>query len=380
MKTLNFAALAAIGLLAVGIAVARPTEPDPAGTNPFRVIEVGEMSVARAAHQATPLGSGGILITGGCDDPGCENVLASAEIYDPATRSFRATVEMNTPRDAHVAVGLPDGRALAAGGWTGRGVTAGAELYDPTTGDWTPTSDMTEARMGAVAAPLPDGRVLLAGGATSGSAPLASAEIFDPATMSFSTARPMSAPRTAHAAVVLGDGRVLVTGGRSSRRGPPSRSAEIFDPATGAFEPTGEMTRPRQKHAAALLPDGRIMVVGGSDDHGWDGKHASTEIYDPETGRFSPGPEMRRARFKLRDAVVALPLSPSGAVLVAGGAVRPELYHGGTGNFLRVQGASTGPRMFATATPLPTGEVLILGGYDDRVRPSASAALFFVER
>lgn len=383
MRTSTLAAVTSIGFLVVGIALARPADPEtpgPAEANPFQIVEVGEMSVARAAHQATPLRSGGILITGGCDDPGCENVLASAEIYDPAARSFRAVADMATPRDAHAAATLPDGRVVAAGGWTGRAVTASAEVYDPAKDRWTSAGDMAEARIGAVAAPLPDGRVLLVGGTASSSAPLASAEIFDPATMTFSTVARMSAPRASHAAVVLTDGRVLITGGRSSRGGPPSRSAEIFNPATGTFEPTGEMTVPRHKHAAALLPDGRVMIVGGSDQRDWRGKYSSTEIYGPDTGDFSPGPEMRRARFKLRDAVATLPLSPSGALLVAGGAARPELYHQGEGSFVPVQGESSGPRMFATATLLPTGEVLILGGYDDRVRPSASAALFFVDR
>lgn len=380
MKTSGFAAVTAIGFMVVGIAMAGPTEPAPADANPFQIIEVGEMSVARAAHQATVLGSGGILITGGCDDPGCENVLAAAELYEPATRSFRSVAAMTTPRDAHAAAALPDGRVLVAGGWTGRSMTATAEVYDPSTDRWTAAGEMIEARTGPVAARLPDGRVLIVGGTGGTRAPLASAEVFDPATMTFSTAERMSVPRTSHAAVVLADGRVLITGGRSSRGGSPLRAAEIFDPATGAFESTGEMTLPRHKHAAALLPDGRIMIVGGSDRRDWRGKYSSTEIYDPHTGEFSPGPHMRRARFKLRDAVAAFPLSPSGAVLVAGGAVRPELYHGGEGRFFPVQGRSSGPRMFATATLLSTGEVLILGGYDDRVRPSASAALFFIDR
>lgn len=378
-STIAVAAIAVAVVAVALVAVAGTTESAPANANPFQIVEIGEMSVARAAHQATVLGNGRVLITGGCDDPGCENVLASAEVYDPAAGSFRTVDPMATPRDAHAAAALPDGRVLVAGGWTGRRATATAEVYDPATGRFVAVDDMAEARSDVVAAPLPGGRVLLVGGTTSGVTPLASAEIFDPATSTFSATGRTNVPRTAHIAIPLADGRVLVTGGRSSRRGPALRSAEIFDPVAGAFQPTGDMTVPRQKHAAALLPDGRVLIIGGSDarDARGRGRYSSTEVYDPATGEFSPGPSMQGARFKIRDAVAVL---PSGIVLVAGGAPRPEVHLATEGIFVPVQGELIGPRMFATATLLPTGEAVILGGYDGRIRPSASAWLFHVER
>jgi hypothetical protein len=81
---------------------------------------------------------------------------------------------------------------------------------------------------------------------------------------------------------------------------------------------------------------------------------------------------MRWERHKIRDAVVTF---PSGAVLVAGGAARPELYDPTNRIFVPVEGELSGPQMFASATRLPTGEVLVLGGYDDRIQSSASAWL-----
>jgi hypothetical protein len=132
------------------------------------------------------------------------------------------------------------------------------------------------------------------------------------------------------------------------------------------------MATPRVKHAAALLPDGKVFIIGGSDTRGYSGRFKSTEIYDPETGTFSPGPNLIDGRHKLRDAIVVL---PSGAVLVAGGAKQPELFDPSNGVFIPLEGELSGPQMFATATLLPGEEVLILGGYDEHTRSSASAWL-----
>ncbi len=181
----------------------------------------------------------------------------------------------------------------------------------------------------------------------------------------------MRTPRGSHVAITLDDGRVLVAGGHRAR-GEILRSAEVFDPATGEFRPTGDMAAPRHKHAAAPLADGRVLIIGGSDARDYRGRYMSTEIYDPETGEFAPGPDMRWRRHKIRDAVAVL---PSGAVLVAGGAARAELLDPADGVFVPVDGELSGPQMFATATLLPTGDVLVLGGYDDRIRSSDSAWL-----
>lgn len=353
--------VALVGLLLTAVMALHTKETVSVAAAAPRVELHGKMSVPRAAHQAVLLRRGEVLVTGGCRGRSCQDVLASAELYDTATRSFRPVAGMAVPRASHAAAALPDGRILVSGGWTGERATASAEVYDPVTGRWTTVGEMTEARVSHIAVPLPDGGVLMMGGGA--------ADVFDPVTSTFSPVGPMRINH--YLATRLADGRVLATGGQSAR-GEISPSAEIFDPATGAFHPTGDMAVPRIKHAAALLPDGKVLLIGGSDDRGYRGRFTSTEIYDPTTGVFSPGPEMRWGRHKLRDAVVVL---PSGALVVAGGAARPEIFDPVSRVFVPVEGELSGPQMFATATLLPTGEVLVLGGYDDRIRASASAWL-----
>src|SRR5215475_15889040 len=79
----------------------------------------------------------------------------------------------------------------------------------------------------------------------------------------------------------------------------------------------------RYKQGAALLPDGKVLIAGGSNEIGRQITYSSTEIFDPQTGRFSPGPRMKFPRFKLLSSVVAL---NDGRILLAGGAERPEIY------------------------------------------------------
>lgn len=342
--------------------------PLPAEVPSLAVAQIGAMSVERAAHQATVLETGQVLVTGGCAGQGCDRYHASVELFDPTTQSFQPAPPMSTPRAGHAAASLTDGRVLIVGGWTGQGASASAEVYDPATGQWTVVGEMIDGRESLMAVPLPDGRVLIAGG-SDGVRDLASAEVFDPGTSTFSSVGPMGTNH--YLATALADGRVLLTGGQRAD-GATLRSAEIYDPAWGTFQPAGEMAVARIKHAAALLADGRVLIIGGSDARGYSDRFASTEIYDPGTGAFLPGPDLRRGRHKLRDAVIAL---PGGAVLVAGGAVRLELFDPREQVFVSVEGALSGPQMFATATLLPTGEVLVLGGYDERTRPSAAAWL-----
>jgi Kelch motif len=327
------------------------------------------MTTPRAAHTATLLHSGKVLLAGGCALDGCELDARgrTTEVFDPKTGRFRPGPPLLRPRVGHVAVRLRDGSVLVAGGWTGSEPTATAELYRPGRG-FSRLPSMTTARGGFTASLLPDGRVLIVGG-TDGQRTLHSAELFDPRSRSFRRTGSMLAARAAHAAARLVRARVLITGGSADGR--VLASAEIYDPRTGRFSPTSSMTATRHKHAAVTLRSGFVLVVGGSDHRDFRGRHRSAELYDPRRGRFTRVGRMAEARFKLPDAVVRL---PSGTVLVVGGGRQAEVYDPDRRRFQAVAGTGT-TLSFATATVLPNGRVLVAGGYDDSISVMSRARL-----
>jgi len=81
---------------------------------------VGSMRYARSFHNSVVLPNGQVVIVGGMTRAiGFSNDYAvlPAEIFDPSTETFTALPAMRTPRNYHsVALLLPDGRVLSAGG------------------------------------------------------------------------------------------------------------------------------------------------------------------------------------------------------------------------------------------------------------------------
>ena len=75
----------------------------------------GDLVTARYVHKATLLPNGQVLVAGGYG-PDCCTMLASAELYDPATGMWTATGSMTTPRVDHTATLLQNGQVLVAGG------------------------------------------------------------------------------------------------------------------------------------------------------------------------------------------------------------------------------------------------------------------------
>ena len=120
---------------------------------------------------------------------------------------------MSVVRSGHTATRLPDGRVLVTGGSTSNEVLASAEIYDPKTEHWTSTGALVEARTQFTMTLLGDGRVLVAGGARPFTSALSTAEIYDPISGTWSEAGSMKTPRWNHRAVLLPNGDVLVVGG-----------------------------------------------------------------------------------------------------------------------------------------------------------------------
>ena len=138
------------------------------------------LATARYHHTATLLPSGKVLVAGGQGTGAV--VLASAELYDPASNSWSAAGALATARENHTATLLPSGKVLVAGGQQVDGGVAlpSAELYDPASNTWSAAGSLAAARAHHTTTLLPSGKVLVAGGSGS-SGVLASAELYDPA-------------------------------------------------------------------------------------------------------------------------------------------------------------------------------------------------------
>ena len=363
MLTLTLRRAATVGAVAFATAAAVFASGSAAKPRPVPKPEIRAtvpMSVERAAHSAAVLPSGRVLVVGGCTLPGCDDVegyTATAEIYDPRSRSFTPTASMSRIRNNAYVLTLPSGDVLIAGGYSGREPTASAELYDEESGTFRRAESLLGPRAGGTATRLLDGRILFAGGEDETRA-VASAELYDPATGRFSATGSMAAPRRVHSATRLGDGRVLLVGGETTG-GRVVRTAEVFDPRTGTFSTTGSLARIRYKHGAALLPDGRVMIIGGAPRFDLGDRYRQTEIYNPRTGRFTPGRSLGRGRYHILDAVVRL---RSGRILIAGDSPQLALYEPSRRRF-RNAGRIGVELGFSTALRLRDGSVLIAGGY-----------------
>ena len=329
--------------------------PTPAGGS---IERIATLETARAAHTTTALPSGELLVAGGMGVGGSS--LSTAELIDVSAATVRGVASMTQARAGHTATALPDGRVVVAGGYNGEYLSS-VEVFDPARKRFVMMGHLNEGRSGHTATMLPNGRILIVGGVGRGWSFLASAEVFDPVTGQSQPTGPLSVPRESHTATLLTDGHVLVVGGHRGRREAMEvyASAELFDPTTRRFQPTAHLTTARHKHDAVGLSDGRVLVLGGADrtDRRY---YATTEVYNPVTASFEAGPSMISTRYKIKGTAVRL---TTGDVLVSSGARGAELLDRGSFTFHAVAGEFPAAFFFATATALPTGDVVIVGGY-----------------
>jgi hypothetical protein len=122
-----------------------------------------------------------------------------------------------------------------------------------------------------------------------------------------------------------------------------------------------------------LLADGRVLVLGGSDARDGFGRYDSAEIWDPRTRTFAAAGRMRSQRYKIPSSAVRL---SDGSVLIAGGATQAELFRPSDQMFELVPGDLGGSYAFSSATVLPNGDVLVAGGYDERIRLTDRAYIY----
>ena len=177
---------------------------------------------------------------------------------------------------------------------------------------------------------------------------------------------------------------MLVVGGRVGR-GTVTARTEIFDPVAATFgrgpdlpaapdgavaaelpdgraaQPVGRLRQARFKHAIVPWVDGSLLVVGGTSD---DRELLdSTEVFDPRTSSFTPGPRLAHGRYKLSGGVAEL---PDGRVVVGGGGPGAELLEPGAKVSAVVDAVGIGVASFSTVSVVGS-DLWFVGGYDRRV-------------
>lgn len=347
-------------------------QPTPRPTEPAQSVrQVATLRTARAAHTATALASGQVLVVGGMAEGG--GSVSSAELFDPDHNTLQEAGSLAERRAGHTATLLGDGRVLIAGGYNGEYLSS-VEVFEPSAKRFRPAGSLREARSGQTATLLPDGRILFVGGVGRGWTFLRSAELYDPETGRSQPVGSMHVPRESHSATLLADGRVLIIGGHSGRRQNMEvyATAELFDPRTRRFEAAGTLVTARHKHDAIKLADGRVLVIGGADRTDRVHYH-TTEIFSSRTSSFEPGPSMANRRYKIAGTSILL---PGGDVLVTSGAQVAELLDVERWTFREVPGRFPAAYRFAAASPLRDGDVFIAGGYSDGNQNTAAVWRF----
>jgi Galactose oxidase, central domain len=334
----NLLPLLFAGLFVVALIASAVTPASAASFN-----KTGSMKAAREHHTATLLPNGQVLVAGG--DNFTNGLLGSAELYNPATRTWSFTGTMSVPRNDHSAVLLRNGQVLVAGGANGSQILSSAELYDPATGTWTPTGNMTTARDSFGMTLLPNGQVLAAGGGQ-----LTSAELYNPATGTW----------TATGNMISGGGDKLVL----LPNGEVFDHNQLYNPASGTWTATAQDPI-GAGDPVVLLPTGDVFLGGGLQGN---------SIYHPAANQwtnFAPPP----CTTMQQSCEGGGALLSTGKVLLAGGITEvpgrpyPTAETNGIASLLdasTLTWASTASmqvsRVGETVTVLSNGLVLFAGG------------------
>ncbi|MCC7104742.1 MAG: protein kinase [Chloroflexi bacterium] len=238
------------------------------------------LAQGRAAHTATLLKDGQVLVVGGASSSG-GSAIGPSERYNPAANGWRPAAAPAQPRIFHTATLLQDGQVLVVGGRAaGHGeVLATAERYDPASDRWSPAGAMAQPRNEHAAILLSDGRLLVVGGRPGDGDALTSAELYDPASNRWTTTGALTQARASFTLSTLANGQALAVGGYADSGSKGLDSAERYDPAAGRWSAAGRLAQGRWAHTATLLPNGRVLVTGGAPDS--KNLLGSVELYDP---------------------------------------------------------------------------------------------------
>lgn len=232
--------------------------------------------------------AGGVVWSGDYWSP-----VDRVDVFDAKTRTWTAGAPLHNARSDHAAVTLKDGRVMVIGGNFDARLLSSVEIYDVHSNAWTMAAPLPRPRTQHSAVALNDGRVLVAGGIDSDGGATDTTFLYDPGANAWSDGPRMTQARLQEAIAMLPSGDVLFAGGDGSA----GSTSEVYLAREGRFVASGPLNHPRFVAQAAALPDGRVVVNGGLPPHltKFD-PLASTEIWDPKSGRWNDAASATSAR------------------------------------------------------------------------------------
>jgi Galactose oxidase, central domain/Kelch motif len=351
-------------LLAVGGETSKSAELYTPSTGTWSLTNPSK-SVRYFGHTATLLGTNKVLVVGGYNQNGANGgEQATAELFDPITGTWNLTASLAKARGGHVAVLLPNGDVVVAGGDTpGPGSDdRKTEIYRVSSKSWVTGPTLNKARLNPTATLLPEGRVLAGGGAWNPAAPTLT-EVYNPVNLAeWKNTGKMATRRRYHSATPLPGGSVLITGGQNETFQTVD-TCELYDPVGELFQATGSLAVARQNHTGALLRSGKVLVAGGGTGSPTATYELATALYDPTSGSWTSSGSLAIGREGHTATLLA-----DGKVLVTGGSngggllTNCELYNPAADTWSPVPSPLSTGRSKHTATLLANGKVLVVGG------------------
>ncbi|MGZ3422618.1 MAG: Kelch repeat-containing protein [Polyangiales bacterium] len=334
----------------------------PIVLDPSWITSLSTMLAGRTSPFTWKLADGRFLVLGGVNS-------FAVDVYDPVTDSWAPDTASQHLVAAHdygsTVTPLPTGKLLLVGGGSV------AELYDPALLKTTTTGSPTVAnRIRGTATLLPAAnKVVFAGGEAGGN--YSNVEVYDIGTGVFTAVPSLPAPRTEHVAALLttgpNAGKILLAGGRDA---PYLSTAELLDPSTWTSTPTpNKLSDARVYPSITLLTkgpnSGKYLIAGGYGAAG-PGAVSTTDLYDPATNTFAPGPTMTAAH--AQHAAVTL---SDGRVLIASGngpafntpTSVVEVFDPTAGTWTALANVTKG-RIYASAFEISGGRYVVIGGND----------------
>ena len=347
--------------------------------------EVGSLITPRAEHTASPLANGTILMAGGRNGQYINVAMSydNAEVFDPQVFQSKPVPNLTTPRVHHTAV--HGGQVvIVMGGYDDFGnLLSSFEAYDGDLGVWVPqgASDpqctRTHAYHTGTLMPSNNGSIMWAGG-NDGVDDRSTENLM--ITDWYIDSKFLYDGRRGHSATLLRNGKVMVAGGWNKATSDYLFTTEVYDPQSKTWNYGNFLSTPRACHTATLLANGEILLVGGFNATS---DYLGAELYYPDQGFWfwdtDPG------KFSRRDLHTAT-LLPNGKVLIAGGndgtasLSSAQLYTDDRLYGLAGTWSDTAPlnpaRFFHTATLLPCGLVLVVGGAPNDLTVLGDAQLY----